>query len=49
MSVDEENNQVLKIKSVSSVHHGDYSCMATSTLGMAKQTCTLVLKGECHA
>lgn len=44
VSVDEENNQVLKIKSVSSVHHGDYSCMATSTLGMAKQTCTLVLK-----
>ncbi|XP_063713551.1 myosin light chain kinase, smooth muscle-like isoform X2 [Symsagittifera roscoffensis] len=44
LTVDENNNQVLTISNVSSTHHGDYSCMATSTLGMAKQTCTLVLK-----
>ncbi|XP_075240831.1 muscle M-line assembly protein unc-89-like isoform X2 [Convolutriloba macropyga] len=44
VTVDENNNQVLTISNVSSTHHGDYSCMATSPLGMAKQTCTLVLK-----
>ena len=48
VTVDEENNQILTISNVSSTHHGDYSCMATSPLGMAKQTCTLVLKGFTH-